>query len=32
MNKLVEVFCDVDDCCRVFIRAWEKQLIADVNI
>ena len=32
MNKLVEIFCDVDDFCRVFIPQWEKQLIADGNI
>lgn len=32
MNKLVEIFCDVDDFCRVFITQWEKQLIADGNI
>ena len=29
MNKLVELFCDVDDFCRVFIPEWEKQLISD---
>jgi hypothetical protein len=29
MNKLTEVFCDVDDFCRVFILEWEKQLITD---
>ena len=29
MNKLVEIFCDVDDFCRVFIPELEKQLIAD---
>ncbi len=29
MNKLVELFCDVDDFCRVFIPQWEKQLISD---
>ena len=29
MNKLVELFCDVDDFCRVFILQWEKQLIRD---
>jgi hypothetical protein len=29
MNKLTEVFCDVDDFCRVFIPEWEKQLITD---
>ena len=29
MNKLVEIFCDVDDFCRVFIPEFEKQLISD---
>lgn len=29
MNKLVELFCDVDDFCKVFIPEWEKQLIED---
>ena len=29
MKKLTEVFCDVDDFCRVFIPEWEKQLITD---
>lgn len=29
MNKLVEIFCDVDDFCRVFIPEWEKQCIED---
>ena len=29
MNKLVEIFCDVDDFCRVFIPEFEKQLICD---
>jgi len=29
MNKLIEIFCDVDDFCRVFIPELEKQLIAD---
>ena len=29
MNKLVEIFCDVDDFSRVFIPELEKQLIAD---
>jgi hypothetical protein len=32
MNNLVEIFCDVDDFCHVFIPEWEKQLIADGNI
>lgn len=29
MNKLVELFCDVDDFCKVFIPQWEKQLLED---
>ncbi len=29
MNKLVEIFCDVDDFCQVFIPELEKQLIED---
>lgn len=29
MNKLVEIFCDVDDFCRVFIPEWEKQCLTD---
>ncbi len=24
MDKLVELFCDVDDFCRVFIPLWEQ--------
>jgi Transposase DDE domain len=27
MNKLVELFCDVDDFCRVFIPLWEQQCL-----
>jgi len=27
MDKLVEIFCDVDDFCTVFIPEWEKTLI-----
>lgn len=27
MNKLVELFCDVDDFCKVFIPLWEQQCI-----
>ncbi|AFI85876.1 IS982 family transposase [Methylophaga nitratireducenticrescens] len=27
MDKLVEIFCDVDDFCRVFIPEWEKTLL-----
>ncbi len=29
MDKLVELFCDVDDFCRVFIPLWEQQCIED---
>ncbi|MEP8782010.1 IS982 family transposase, partial [Enterobacter ludwigii] len=29
MNKLVEVFCDVDDFSAVFIPEWEKTLLTD---
>ncbi|MDQ7072674.1 MAG: transposase [Gammaproteobacteria bacterium] len=29
MNKLTDVFCDVDDFCKVFMPEWEAQLIAD---
>ena len=29
MNKLTEVFCDVDDFCKVFLPEWEKQLLED---
>ena len=27
MDKLVEIFCDVDDFCKVFIPEWEKTLL-----
>jgi hypothetical protein len=29
MSKLVELFCDVDDFCKVFIPQWHKQLLED---
>ncbi len=29
MNKLVEIFCDVDDFCHAFIPQWEKQLLTN---
>ena len=29
MDKLDDIFCDVDDFCRVFIPEWEKQQLAD---
>ncbi len=28
MDKLTEIFCDVDDFCRVFMPKWDKSLIA----
>jgi hypothetical protein len=24
MNKLVELYCDVDDFCKIFIPQWQK--------
>lgn len=27
MNKLVDLFCDVDDFCKVFVPEWQKTLI-----
>lgn len=27
MNKLVEIYCDVDDFCQTFLSKWEKQLL-----
>ncbi len=32
MDKLVEIFCDVDDFCRLFIPQWKKQLLGDGKI
>lgn len=29
MKNLVELFCDVDDFCKIFIPQWQKQLLAD---
>jgi hypothetical protein len=29
MKNLVELFCDVDDLCKVFIPQWQKQLLED---
>ena len=29
MDKLTEIFCDVDDFCKVFMPEWEAQLLAD---
>jgi hypothetical protein len=29
MNKLVALFCDVDDFCNVFIPQWQKQLLEE---
>ena len=28
MDSLLELFCDVDDFCKVFIPNWEKKLIS----
>ena len=29
MDKLIDIFCDVDDFCKVFLPEWEKQLLAE---
>ena len=29
MDKLVEIFCDVDDFCKIYIPQWELQQLAD---
>ena len=29
MDKLIDIFCDVDDFCHKFLPAWETELIAD---
>lgn len=29
MKKLVELFCDVDDFCQVFLPRWQQQLLED---
>lgn len=29
MNKLVEIYCDVDDFCQHFMPQWEQQLLND---
>jgi hypothetical protein len=29
MSKLVDLFCDVDDFCKVFIPQWHKKLLED---
>ena len=29
MDKLTDIFCDVDDFCNVFIPQWELQLLND---
>ncbi|AGH47475.1 transposase [Paraglaciecola psychrophila 170] len=31
MSKLVELFCDVDYFCKVFILQWRKQLLEDAT-
>ena len=28
MNKLIDIFCDVDDFCYKFLPVWEAELIA----
>lgn len=28
-DKLVEIFCGVDDFCEIFMPQWEKQLLSD---
>ena len=32
MDKLDDVFCDVDDFCKVFIPQWEKHQLSDGSI
>ena len=27
MNKLVDIFCDIDDFCYQFLSQWEKYLV-----
>ena len=29
MDKLIDIFCDVDDFCYKFLPVWEAELIAD---
>ena len=29
MNKLIDIFFDVDDFCHKFLPVWEAELIAD---
>ena len=29
MNKLIDIFCDVDDFCHKFLPVWEAELIAN---
>ena len=29
MNKLIDIFCDVDDFCYKFLPVWEAELIAN---
>jgi hypothetical protein len=28
MNKLVEVYCDVDDFCQLFVEHWQQKLLS----
>lgn len=32
MNKLVEVYCDVDDFCQLFVEPWQQILLEDGEI
>ncbi len=32
MDNLIDIFCDVDDFCNVFIPEWEAQLISNGEI
>jgi hypothetical protein len=31
MNKLIDIFCDVDDFCHQFLPVWEAELIANAK-
>lgn len=28
MNSLLELFCDVDDFCQIFVPVWQKQMVS----
>ncbi len=32
MDSLLELFCDVDDCCKSFLPVWQRQLLASGEI